>query len=98
MRREYPTRFQTVSHESWKKSAVGQLVPVECNRLTVSEIVSIDESRLWIHGDDGIQKVGQRTLNCSRNSKCYERLFRDDVVKQNPEAEGIRQSRNSDIV
>ena len=43
MRREYPTRFQTLSHESWKKSAVGQLVPVESNRLTVSEIVSIDE-------------------------------------------------------
>ena len=41
MRREYPQRLQTVSHDESLKGK--RLVPVEYNRLTVSETVSIDE-------------------------------------------------------
>ena len=43
MSREYHERFKTVSHEPRKGIVVGQLVPVEYNRLTLSETVSIDE-------------------------------------------------------
>ena len=43
MWREYPTRFQTIFHEPWKGKRRRTASPVEYNRLTVSETVSIDE-------------------------------------------------------
>ena len=73
-----------------KGSVVEQLVPVEYNRLTVSETVSIDEPAGGYMDDVGIQKFSQRTLNCAGRQKCYGRLSGDDDARHNPETEGIR--------
>ena len=43
MWREYHERFKPSPMNHGKGSVVGQLVPVEYNRLTLSETVSIDE-------------------------------------------------------
>ena len=82
-----------------KGSVVGQLVPVEYNRLTMSEIVSIDEPacgymekleyRSWSTVDTW---RSWSTLNGSGRQKCHGRLFGDDDARHYPEAEGIRDS------
>ena len=62
-----------------KGSVVGQLVPVEYNRLTVSETVSIDEP-----AGGYMEMLEYRTFNCSGRQKCYGRLFGDDDARKAP--------------
>ena len=82
--------FKPSSMNHGKGSLVGQLVPVEYNRLTVSETVSIDDPAGGYMEIHRVQKFGKRTLNGSRRQKRHRRLLRDDDARHHPETEGIR--------
>ena len=67
-----------------KGSVVGQLVPVEYNRLTVSETVLIDEPA------DGYMEMLEYRNSARGRQNSHGRLFGDDDARHHSEAEGIR--------
>ena len=70
--------FKPSSMNHGKGSVVVQLVPVEYNRLTVSETVSIDEPAGGYMEMMEYRNSARGHFNCSGKQKCYGRLFRDN--------------------
>ena len=70
-----------------KGNVVGQIIPVEHNRLTVSETVSVDEP-----AGGYMEMLEYRrcwTSNCSREQRCHGRLSEGDETRHSDETEGL---------
>ena len=73
-------------------SILGQPVPVEYNRLTVSETVSIDEPAGGYMEILEYRNLARGHLMALEDKKCHRRLFGDDDARHHREAEGMRDS------
>ena len=71
-----------------KGNVAGQLVPVEYNRLTVSEAVSIDEPAGGYM--EMLEYRNSKVRNGSGRQGCHGELSGGNVARHHPQAEGVR--------